>query len=365
MPLAEARGGAEVMIRHLVSFRQAGEWSVVFLEDGPMVDEFRKLGVDTHVLSAGRLRHIPSFVRAVRAIANIVRERKAQSVLGWMSKGHIYGGLAALLSGVPATWYQLAMPTSVHWIDRLATAIPASCVLTCSEAGALAQRQIWPHRRVRVVHPGVDLADFDPDTVPSSEEARALLDLPQDVPIVGIIGRLQTWKGMHVFIDAIARVHSDYPDLKGVIVGGKHELEPEYPDQLRLKIESYGLADTIILAGFQPNPATWLSAFDVFVHASDHEPFGLVVIEAMAMGLPVVASDTAGPTEVITHGKDGLLASFGRDELLACEIRRYLDNPSWAAEVSQSAQVRAHDFTAARFANRLYQTVQETIRSIY
>ena len=352
------------MLRHLVTFRPADEWSVVFLEDGPMVREFRKLGVDTHVLSAGRLRHIPSFVRAVRAVANIIQEREAQSVLGWMSKGHIYGGMAALLSSVPATWYQLAMPTSVHWIDRLATAIPASCVLTCSEAGALAQRQIWPHRRVRVVHPGVDLADFDPDTVPSSQDARALLNLPQDVPIIGIIGRLQTWKGMHFFVDAIARVHSDYPDLKGVIVGGKHDLEPEYPDQLRQQIDNYGLADTIMLAGFQSNPATWLSAFDVFVHASDREPFGLVVIEAMAMGLPVVASDTAGPTEVITHKKNGLLASFGRDDLLALEIRRYLDDPAWAEEVAQLAQVRAHDFTAERFSDRLHQTLQETVESV-
>jgi len=232
-------------------------------------------------------------------------------------------------------------------------------VLTCSEAGALAQRQIWPHRRVRVVHPGVDLADFDPDTVPFSEEAREILNLPQNVPIVGIIGRLQTWKGMHVFVDAIARVHSDYPDLKGVIVGGKHDLEPEYPDRLRLQIDNYGLADTIMLAGFQPNPATWLSAFDVFVHASDREPFGLVVIEAMAMGLPVVASDTAGPTEVITHGKNGLLASFGRDDLLAREIRRYLDDPKWAEEVAQSARVRAQDFSATAFASRVEHAVQQ------
>jgi len=349
------------MLRHLVAFRPTGEWSVVFLEDGPMVREFRDLGIDTYMITAGRLRHVSTLVRTVRAVAEIIRSLGATSVLGWMSKGHIYGGMAALLSGVPATWYQLAMPTSVHWIDRLATAIPAACVLTCSEAGARAQRQIWPHRPVRVVHPGVEQAEFDPDLVPSPENARALLDLPPGVPVVGIIGRLQAWKGMHVFIDAIARLYPDYPDLKAVIVGGKHDLEPEYPDQLLQQISNHGLDDTIMLAGFQPNPATWLSAFDVFVHASDREPFGLVVIEAMAMERPVVASDTAGPTEVITHGANGLLTPFGSDDLLARAIRTYLDNPGWATEVAQAARDRARDFTAERFADRLTQTVRKAV----
>ena len=96
---------------------------------------------------------------------------------------------------------------------------------------------------------------------------------------------------MHVFIDAMAQVHQVRPEARAVIVGGPHETEPRYADELRARVLALGLDGVLSFAGFRSNAAEWMQAMDVFVHASDREPFGIVVIEAMALGKPVIAGD--------------------------------------------------------------------------
>src|SRR5439155_3346393 len=119
------------------------------------------------------------------------------------------------------------------------------------------------------------------------------------------VGRLQRWKGFHVLVEAMPRILRSHPAAQCVLVGGEHALEPDYKRFLEDRITSLGLQERIHLVGQQQNVAEWTTAMDVFVHASDREPFGMVVVEAMALGKPVVASADAGPTEVITPGVDG------------------------------------------------------------
>ena len=349
------------MLHHLISHRPSEEWIVVFLEDGPMVQQFERQGIETRIILSGRLRQVHRFAYTVWQIADLVRDRGAVGIVSWLGKAHLYGGMAALLAGVPAIWYQLALPADIHWMDRLASLIPARGILTCSRAGAHQQQTLWPHRSTRVVYPGVDLDRFDPVALPAKDDLRRRFGLPVNAPIVGMVGRLQRWKGMHVFVDAVARLRTVHPNLRGIIVGGPHEHESDYPSFLRQQIERLGLEDTIIMTGFHSDPAAWMKTFDVFVHASDREPFGLVVIEAMAMGLPVVASDTAGPTEIITAGRNGLFAPFGDDAALARQIGRCLSDPEWAAGLGRAARRRAGDFAAPCFADRVASAVSDLV----
>jgi len=164
---------------------------------------------------------------------------------------------------------------------------------------------------------------------------------------------------MHVFVDALATVRTAHPDVVGAIVGGKHPFEPEYSESLRRQIEQRDLSNSIVMPGFQTNVAEWMHAFDVFVHASDREPFGLVVVEAMAMGLPVIAGNAGGPTEIIRDGHDGRLAPYGDADTLARCIRGYLDAPDVAARIASAARERAQDFAVSRFAAAVADTVRD------
>lgn len=366
MPLAEQRGGGELMLTQLLRRgRLPGvSWHVVFLEDGPMVEEARALGsgVGVSVVDAGKLRQVHRFVAAVRAIAAIIRREKADAVVGWMTKGHLYGSPAARLAGgVPAILYHLAVPTPGDWMDRIAARLPARGAITLSQDGYAGQKRLAAGQEVRIVYPGVDMDRFDPAILPTPEEARRRLGLPADGPLIGIVGRLQRWKGMHVLIEAMPEVLKDHPDARCVIVGGEHALEAEYAVYLKERIAALNLGEHVLLAGLQANVPEWMQAMDILIHASDHEPFGIVVIEAMALGKPLIAGSAGGPTEVITPGVNGYLSPFGDAGALAQHIKRLLSDPEQAARMGQAARVRAADFSTDRYARNLIDAVRDLI----
>jgi glycosyltransferase involved in cell wall biosynthesis len=172
-------------------------------------------------------------------------------------------------------------------------------------------------------------------------------------------GRLQHWKGMHVFVAAVARIRESRPDVHAVIVGGAHETEPQYGAELRAQVHVLGLDGAVTFAGFQPNVAEWMQAMDVFVHASDAEPFGIVVVEAMALGKAVVAGAEGGPAEIITDGETGLLTQYGDAGSLAQAIMRYLDDRAFAARVGAAARLRAAAFDDRTFAANIIAALRE------
>ncbi len=365
MPLGEQLGGGEMMFRQLLQHGRDGpvEWIVVFTRDGPMINEARTLGYETHLFPAGRLRQLGRRWAVIRAIARLARERKVSMVFGWMVASQTMAGPAAWLAGVPAAWYQVGLPQP-DWMDRLATLLPACGILVLSRDCAAAQARLWPHRPQRLVYPGVSLERFHKARAESPAVARAALGLPSTGTLIGIVGRLQHWKGMHVLIDALPVVRAHHPDASVVVVGGPHEPEPEYPAQLRDQVRRLGLGDAVTFAGFQADVPRWMQAMDIIVHASDREPFGIVVVEAMALGKPVVAGAAGGPAEVISPGVNGLLAPFGDADALAGALLRLIDDPGLAARCADSAASRARDFSAIRYAKAFTDAVLDLLHPV-
>ena len=355
MPLGEQRGGGELMLVHLLenALDLGVRWTVVFLEDGPLVTWCRDLGIDTHVVPAGRLRQPRRTLGAVRAIARIARAADADLIFGWMAKAHLYGAPAGRLAGIPAAYYQVAVPTPASRLDRIANRLPGCGVLTLSSDALDAQRTHWPKRPTRLVYPGVDLTRFDPERVGDPADARRRLGLPENRTLVGLVGRLQTWKGVHTLLDALPRIRERHPDVYGVVVGGEHELEADYAHQVRTQASRLGLDDHLCFTGHQTNVPEWMNALDIVVHASDAEPFGIVVIEAMALGKPLVAGAEGGPREIITPGENGLLAAFEDVPALTHAVTHLLDDRAAARAMGDAARVRAADFSTRRFARNV------------
>lgn len=356
MPLGTQRGGGELMLWQLLTHgRNAGvEWMVIFFEEGHLVDDVRALGIETHVIHPGRLRHVHRFMGAVRTIAKLVQKGSADLIFSWSAKPHFYGSVAGLLAGLPAAWYQLGFPVGRHLslIDHVATALPAKGIFTLSEISTKGQEALWPTRPTHLVYPSAELSRFDPSTLPTPMEAREDLGLPPSGPLIGTVGRLQHWKGMHTLLRAMPRVRATHPDAHCVIVGGRHDLEPDYADRLDRIVEELNLAPHVTFAGFQRNVPEWMQAMDVFIHASDNEPFGIVIVEAMALGKPVVVGSEGGPQEIVTEGKNGHFAPFDAPDRLAEKVCRYLDDPDHAASMGAAARRRAQFFSPERYANR-------------
>jgi glycosyltransferase involved in cell wall biosynthesis len=351
MPLGEQLGGGEMMFRHLMEHgRDRGvEWVVVFTKDGPLVAETRALGIETHLVPAGRIRALPRRIAAIRRIARLARERQVSLIFGWMAASQLLAGPAAWLADVPGAWYQVGLPRP-DWIDRFATMCRARGILVLSKDAAAAQARVRPQRPLSLVYPGASLERFEVARGESPHDLRVAFGLPADGPLIGIVGRLQRWKGMHTLIAAMPTIRARHPRTHLVIVGGMHETEPRYGDELRALARSRGVGEAVTFAGFQADVPRWMQAMDIVVHASDREPFGIVVIEAMSLGKPVVAGSAGGPSEIITTGVDGLLAPFGDEDRLAAAVLRFLDDPGLAISCGMAARARAAEFSARRFA---------------
>ncbi len=358
MPLGAALGGGEQMLRQLLRScdPDAVEWTVVFLRDGPLVEEMRAHAT-VHVVDAGRFRDLGRRTAAIRRIAAIARACNAELVFGWMVAGQAMAGPAALLAGLPNAWYQVGTPRP-DWLDRFATFWPTRGVIALSRDGVAAQSRIWPHRRVHLVYPGVSLDAIEAVRAEPIEAVRRRLGLPIDRPVVGVVGRLQRWKGIHVYLDAIAAARRSVPTLQGVVVGGPHETEPEYPGELRAQAVRLGIGDAVTFAGFQSNAVEWMHAMDAVVHASDHEPFGIVVVEAMALGKPVVAGAGGGPAEIITDGENGRLVPFGDSAGIAAAVMRLLSDPDGARTIGDAARHRAAAFAEPAYAAAVVAAMQ-------
>jgi glycosyltransferase involved in cell wall biosynthesis len=363
MPLSVQRGGGELMFLDLIEYGRDlnVDWFVVFMSDGPMVETVRNWGVETVVVPAGRVRQPHRIASTIMKIRRLMKEKRVDAVISWIAKTHLYGGAAAVLAGIPAIWYQLGLPNPPLFQERVATALPARGILTCSETAKRAQEKLWPNRAVRTVYPGVNLDRFNPDKLPSPLECRRQLGLPTRGALLGIVGRLQRWKGMHYLIDAMPAILREHPDAHCVIVGGQHGYEPEYPASLRQRVADAKLTEQVIFAGIQHNIPHWMQAMDVVVHASDNEPFGIVVIEAMALGKPVVATDTAGPTEIISHRTDGWLWTAGNPASLSDAVLKLLGDTELRERISQAARRKAASFSSRNYARRVVESIFELI----
>ena len=361
MPLADRHGGAEAVLESFVVRAVTADCRVVFLEDGPLVESLRELGVSASVIPAGRLREPHQLLGAIRRLARALRNERPDAVVAWMTKAHVYSGPAARLAGVPSLWIQHGMPDRRSPLDRVATLLPARGVIAVSQAVAVAQAALRPHRPTAVVYPGIDLERFDPGGLPSPVEARRRLGLPEGAQLVGIFARLQRWKGIHILIRAIRRCADQHPEIRCVVVGGVHELEPECLTELEREVTRLGIHDRVTFAGRQSDVPLWMQAMDVIVNASFGEPFGLTVLEAMAIGKPVVVPATGGPAEIVRDSRDGVAVQPGNPAALAAALDRLLEDPALRRRLGDSGRVRVRDFRAERFAERLTSTVRELI----
>ncbi|MEO0529300.1 MAG: glycosyltransferase family 4 protein [Planctomycetota bacterium] len=359
-PYVDQHGGAELSLMHALRLgRQHGiEWALAVPRDGEIPMLARELGLDVTHYGESRTRDPIGYVRSIVAIRRLIRSHQSEMLLSWDAFPHYRGFAAAIAAGVPSVWFQkggVAENPATRRHARLpARAILANSTYTADRQFAL-QESVNKRRPIYVVPSAVDLVEFGSDRVPCRDACRRELGLPLDQPIVALVGRLQAWKGFHVLVEAAKPILAEHPGTRFLLIGGEHWSEPDYPEQLRERVCELGITNAVDFAGRVPHDAVarYVQSADVLVHASVGEPFGIVVIEAMAMGKAVVAASQGGPTMVVRDGVDGLLADPTNPNALANSILRILRDKSLAERLGQAAAERATLFNTDAFGTRL------------
>ena len=360
LPWGQRLGGAEAMLQMaLEGARGLGyELELVFFEDGPWPAELVAAGFRVDVISSGRLRDLHRWISTVVRLARIFHRRRPDLILNWAAKTQLYSSPAAMVVGMAdrVVWWQQLIPTG-HWIDRLATLLPAAAVGCYSDAAARAQERLWPERTTFVVAAGTPMPTSTPESSP--------LELPRDVPVVGLVGRLQPWKGQDRLLHAHALLRERGHELHTIIVGGDaYGFSSEYADSLPALILRLGLDGAVTLTGQVPDAGPYIEQMNILVNASDPEPFGIVLLEAMARGVAVVAVDSGGPAEFIEDRQTGILARSGEPAALADALEPLLVSADWRKQIGQAGRQRfAERFTDAAMRERLFSQLDALVRS--
>jgi glycosyltransferase involved in cell wall biosynthesis len=365
-PSAERLGGAQsvlwAFLRH-VDWRRI-EPSVAFLAEGRFADDVVRLGVPTTILPTARLRRGGSAVRTIRALRRLLSAQRPDLVLAWGPKPQLYVGPACRLEGIQrrAVWRATELPQAA--VHRLAMALPANAIVCATGFVARAHERLRPRRRIVVSHPGVD-----PTPRPRDDEVERLRSrngIRRDASVVGTLGRLVPVKRHDRLLRLVAELRARGHDTQALIVGGDEQrFAPGHEADLKRLAGGLGLGDDAIFTGHTASPGAYLAAMDVFVSSAVDEGFGAAVVEALAAGVPVVAVDRGGPTEIVEHGRSGLLADAGSEESSVEAVTRVLTEPQLREELSRGGRARYEStFTGAAGAERLTNVLGELAEGV-
>ncbi len=212
-------------------------------------------------------------------------------------------------------------------IERVLARLASRVVCVC-EAEARLARTVSPALRVRVVHNGIEPASAGPIDPRVAE-------LAESGPVVCALTQLRPGKGIETLIDALPRVLARHPRVQVAIGGEGTDL-----DALRSRARTRGAAEAVHFLGPCEDPLALLRAAGLFAHPSWAESFPYVILEAMSVGLPIVASDVGGITEALPDSETGLVVAPGNADGLARALVSLLDDPAHGARMGAAARAR-------------------------
>ena len=232
---------------------------------------------------------------------------------------------------------------TIHRFDRLFTGFVDTNIYISNDVAEYHIAQGESRTKGKIIHNGVNLSDYMQSY--DALQVRKEFDCMPDQMLVGLVARLDWWKGHEFFLEAMAEVASKNHNIKGLIIGGLAELNYDrsirYLDRLHVMVKSLGLEEKIIFTGHRSDVPRLLAALDVVVHASSTpEPFGLTVIEGMAAGKPVVATAAGGVLDIIEDGVNGLLVPCKDSKAMAMAILQILSDRDKAEQMGLAARRR-------------------------
>ncbi len=338
------------------------------LEDSGVERELRRLGVPLFEIGARNLRDRAAF----RRLVEFVKREEIDVVHAHLTYSAVWSALLSRSTGIPSFASLHVAPAATREFRktlrfRLATdlrdrlmrfvlnrwsngviAVSSALRETYLEGGGLRPE------KVQVVHNGIELARFQRDRAETRARLEREFEIPPGVPILVTVSVLRPAKGIEVLLDTVQHV----PGAYFLIVGGGPKEE-----EFRELAAKSGVGNRVRWAGFRTDVDALLAGCDLFVHPSLADAFPTVLLEAMAAGLPVIASRVGGIPEIVIPGVTGDLVPPGDPNALAAAINALLAKPAAMATMSEAARRRAQsEFSAEAWLARLGQLYEQVAR---
>jgi glycosyltransferase involved in cell wall biosynthesis len=335
-------GGAQTHLVQLLSRldRQRFQPMVCALKaQGELCRTVEAMGVPVFDGGLGRTLMGWGGARVLARLAGLFRRERVDVAHAYLFHPNVLAPIAGRLAGVPAVVaskrsldrYPSRLP---RWACRLGNRLADRVTINADAIGRfVAAEEGCPPAKMVLIPNGVREEALE---APADGRAkRRELGIPAEAPIVGAVSRLAWKKGIAHLVQATPRILAAAPDAR-VVVAGDGPLR----DELRAEAAALGVGDRVLLLGSRDDTIALMAAFDVFVLPSVVEGMSNALIEAMAVGRPVVATDVGGNPEVVVDGQTGLLVPPAAPDRLAAAVVTLLGAPGRAAEMGEAGRRR-------------------------
>jgi len=325
---------------------------------GRLQSAVANLGIPTATITgtAGSLRmhplHTPRALAEMSRAAWQVRRAAGRPAAALVHANSIRAGVVlglARLRGVATVVHvRDCLPpgplttATMRLIGATATTVVANSRYTASSVRAAA-----PGARLEIVHNPVDLERFNPEQIDRAQARGKLGEAGKRDLLLGVVAQLSPWKGQDTAIEALALLCHEGVDAHLLLIGSAKFVAPatrfdneRYVARLHELVADLGLQDRVSWLGEREDVPELMRAMDVLLLPSWEEPFGRSLIEAMALGVPVIATDVGGPREIVRDGREGYLLPPRDARAWARAIRRFAESPEHGLEMGRAGRRR-------------------------
>jgi glycosyltransferase involved in cell wall biosynthesis len=325
-------GGGELKLLELLKKLDKSKFNLVIVsvgQGGPLEDEFKALGWPVYVLP----KAFSFDITLVFKLAKILKKHKIDLMMSTLFYADIIGALATLLYKPKAfvSWEVITGQLKAHQkiMYKLLSSRFDIVTAVSNSIHPFIRKDRGQHKdKIRTVYYGVDLEKYSTDEIKRNS---------QNI-VFGSVARLVHQKGHTFLLEAIATVKSKYPNARWKFVGDGYKRE-----ELEQQADSLQIADVVEFKGSQANVVEQLATFDVFVLPSLWEGFPNVLLEAMAAGLPVIATSVEGTVELVLEEQTGLLVPKEDSHALALSMDKLLSQPELISQYGTAGQKRVKD----------------------
>lgn len=349
--------GADRILINLVSDLDKERFTpiVVLPTDGPLVNVLRQQHIETHVIEypilrrkyfnvRGIFRYLREYRKSCKSIFSVFANKKID-VIHVNTLAVLEGIYLKKLFNARLVWHvheiithpKVAYAVTSFLVGKFATQIIA---VSNQVKKHLVASKMVPESKVKVIYNGIDTEKFRPHQV--SELLQQDFSLTSENLTVGMIGRLNSWKGQPTLLKAMIPILKENAKIKLIFVGGVFEGEEHFRAELKQLIAQSGCAEQIKLVDFRTDMPDVYQLFDVFcLPSTSPDPLPTVVLEAMASGKPVVGFKHGGVTEMVQDGVNGYLASVGDTHEFGMFIQKLLNDDELRESMGQASRKRA------------------------
>jgi glycosyltransferase involved in cell wall biosynthesis len=332
-------GGVQQQLLSLLKAYNRERFNPIFCCLGPKQEMGKEIeGIGIEFISLNKLRYNRFSPGIVLELHRLMKIKQIHVVRTHRYRSNLYGRLAAFSSGVPVIIasvhdnYRTDKRPNRRIMNRILSKITDKIVAVSEDVkeDIIRYDRIDPSK-LQVIPNGIDVERFNPEK--NTSNIRKEFPLEEDDIVIGFIGRIVPAKGLEYLLNALPYLKEEFKSIKLLIIG-----EGSLVEKLKEKAKKNNIFDNILFTGVRRDIPEILASIDIFVMPSTAEGLPNSLLEAMAMGKPVVATEVGGIPELIKNGRSGLLVPPRNPEALATAIKDLITNDQLAAKMGQAAR---------------------------